>query len=195
MASPSSSIGSCGSPQSSEPFEVLEFNFLPTPMAASPAESSNSREPTLEYDPMAAYNAVAPPHWDVEDFDFDAPWSEDDASLTDGEEDLQPLTDGELEEHGADDYSWEGNQDSGDSTDGSVDSGADEDSDTDSGEGGEDDDSDDDIGEDDDDNNDGGEDDNDDGDGVGANSGSSSGEDDDDDLPPIKRYRRSGALD
>jgi hypothetical protein len=185
MAPPSSSVGSCGSPQSPEPFEVPEFNFLPTPMAASPAESSDSREPTPEYDPMAAYNAVAPPHWDVEDFDFDAPWSEDDASLTDAEEDLQPLADGELEEHGADDYSWEGNQDSGDSTDGSVDSSADEDSDTDSGEGGEDDD-DDDGGEDDDD---------DDGNGDGANSSSSSGEDGDDDLPPIKHYRRSGALD
>jgi hypothetical protein len=199
MASPSSSVGSCGSPQSPEPFEVPEFNFLPAPMAASPAESSDSREPTPEYDPTMAYNAVAPSHWDVEDFDFDAPWSVDDASITVGEEDLQPLADGELEEHGADDYSWEGNQDSSDSTDDNVDSGADEDSDTDSGEGGEDDDDDggedddDDGGEDDDD--DGGEDDDDDGDGDGANSSSSSGEDGDDDLPPIKHYRRSGALD
>jgi hypothetical protein len=195
MASPSSSVGSCGSPQSPEPFEVPDFNFLPSPMAASPAESSDSREPTPEYDPMAAYNAVAPPHWDVEDFNFDAPWSEDDASLTDGEEDLQPLADGELEEHGTDDYSWEGNQDSGNSTDGSIDSGADEDSDTDSDEGGEDDDDDDDDGGEDDDDDDDGEDDNDDGDGDGANSSSSSGEDGDDDLPPIKRYRRLGALD
>jgi hypothetical protein len=154
MASSSSSVGSCGSP-------------LPVPMAVSPADSSDSREPTPEYDPTAAHNAVAPPHWDAEGFSFDAPWSEDDASLTEGEADLQFLADRELEEDGADDHSCEG----------------DEDSDADSGEGGEDDDD------------DGGEDDTDDDEGDGANSSSSSGEDGDDDLPPIKRYRRSGALD
>jgi hypothetical protein len=153
-------------------------------MAVSPADSSDSREPTPEYDPTAAHNAVAPPHWDAEDFGFDAPWSEDDASLTDGEADLQFLADGELEEDGADDYSWEGDEDSDDGIDDSIDSGADEDGDADSGEGGEDDDDD-----------NGGEDDTDDDDGDGANSSSSSGEDGDDDLPPIKRYRRSGALD
>jgi hypothetical protein len=158
MASSSSSVGSCGSP-------------LPAPMAVSPANSSDSREPTPEYDPTAAHNAVAPPHWDAEGFGFDAPWSEDDASLTEGEADLQFLADGELEE------------DSDDGIDDSIDSGAVEDSDVDNGEGGEDDD-------------DGGEDDTDDDEGDGANSSSSSsGEDGDDDLPPIKRYRRSGALD
>jgi hypothetical protein len=167
MASSSSSVGSCGSP-------------LPAPMAVSPADSSDSREPTPEYDPTAAHNAVAPPHWDAEGFCFDAPWSEDDASLTEGEADLQFLTDGELEEDGADDHSWEGDEDSDDDIDDSIDSGADEDSDADSGEGGEDDDD------------DGGEDDTDDDEGDDANSSSSGGEDD---LPPIKRYRRSGALD
>jgi hypothetical protein len=170
MASSSSSIGSCGSP-------------LPAPMAVSPADSSDSREPTPEYDLTAAHNAVAPPHWDAEDFSFDAPWSEDDASLTEGEADLQFLADGELEEDGADDHSWEGDEDSDNGIDDSIDSGADEDSDADNGEGDEDDDD------------DGGEDDTDDDEGDGANSSSSSGEDGDDDLPPIKRYRRSGALD
>jgi hypothetical protein len=170
MASSSSSIGSCDSP-------------LPAPMAVSPADSSDSREPTPEYDPTVAHNAVAPPHWDAEGFGFNAPWSEDDASLTEGEVDLQFLADGELEEDGADDHSWEGDEDSDDGIDDSIDSGADEDSDADSGEGGEDDD-------------DGGEDDTDDDEGNGANSSSSSsGEDGDDDLPPIKCYRRSGALD
>jgi len=178
MASSSSSVGSCGSP-------------LPAPMAVSPADSSDSREPTPEYDPTAAHNAVAPPHWNAEDFGFNVPWSEDDASLTEGEADLQFLADGELEEDGVDDQSWEGDEDSDDGIDDNIDSGTDEDSDADSGEGGEDDD---DGGEDDD---DGGEDDDDDGDGDGdgANSSSSSGEDGDDDQPPIKRYRRSGALD
>jgi hypothetical protein len=105
------------------------------------------------------------------------------ASLTEGEADLQFLADGELEEDGADDHSWEGDEDSDDGIDDSIDSGADEDSDADSGEGGKDDDD------------DGGEDDTDDDEGDSANSSSSSGEDGDDDLPPIKRYRRSGALD
>jgi hypothetical protein len=179
MASSSSSVGSCGS-------------SLPTPMAVSPAGSSDSREPTPEYDPTAAHNAVAPPHWDAEDFGFDAPWSEDDASLTEGEADLQFLADGELEEDSADDYSWEGDEDIDDGIDDSIDSGADEDSDADSGEGGEDDD---DGGGEGDNDDDGGEDDTDDDDGDGANSSSSSGEDGDDNLPPIKRYRCSGALD
>jgi hypothetical protein len=153
MASSSSSVGSCSSP-------------LLAPMAVSPADSSDSREPTSEYDPTVAHNAVAPPHWD--------------ASLTEGEADLQFLTDGELEEDGADDHSWEGDEDNDDGIDDSIDSGADEDSDADSSEGGEDDD-------------DGGEDDTDDDEGVSANS--SSGEDGDDFLPLIKRYWRSGALD
>jgi hypothetical protein len=170
MASSSSSVGSCGSP-------------LPAPMAVSPADSSDSREPTAEYDPTVAHNAVAPPHWDAEGFGFDAPWLEDDASLTEGEAVLQFLADGELEEDGTDDHSWEGVEDNDDDIDDNIDSGTDEDIDADSGEGGEDDDD------------DGGEDDTDDDEGDGANSSSSSGEDGDDDLPPIKRYRRSGALD
>jgi hypothetical protein len=47
-------------------------------------------------------------HWDTEEWDFWA-WSEDDESLTDGE-DLKFLLDGELEDE--DDVSWEGHNSS-----------------------------------------------------------------------------------
>jgi hypothetical protein len=62
---------------------------------------------TLEFDSGAAHEACAPLHWDAEEWDFRA-WSEDDESLTDGE-DLQVLLDGELEdEDDDDDESWDG---------------------------------------------------------------------------------------
>jgi hypothetical protein len=48
-------------------------------------ESRSSREPTPEYDPVAAYEILAPLHWGVEEWDFQS-WSEDDESLTDGED-------------------------------------------------------------------------------------------------------------
>jgi hypothetical protein len=69
-------------------------------------ESESTREATLEYDPISAYEACAPLHWDAEQWDFQA-WSEDDESLTDGE-DLQLLLSGELDEDDEDDMSWEG---------------------------------------------------------------------------------------
>ncbi|PUZ66508.1 hypothetical protein GQ55_3G315900 [Panicum hallii var. hallii] len=59
-------------------------------------ESESSREPTPEYDPIAAYEARAPLHWDEEEWDFRYR-SEDDESLTDGE-DLALLLGAELEE-------------------------------------------------------------------------------------------------
>jgi hypothetical protein len=63
---------------------------------------------TPEFDPTAAYEDCAPLHWDADEWDFQA-WSEDDESLTDGE-DLQFLLDGDLEnEDDDDDVSWEGN--------------------------------------------------------------------------------------
>jgi hypothetical protein len=65
----------------------------------------STRQPTPEYDPIAAYEVRAPLHWDVEEWDFQS-WSEDDESLTDGE-DLHLLLDGELEEDDEDDTSWE----------------------------------------------------------------------------------------
>jgi hypothetical protein len=62
---------------------------------------------TPKFDSGAAHEACAPLHWDAEGWDFRA-WSEDDESLTDGE-DLQFLLDGELEdEDDDDDESWDG---------------------------------------------------------------------------------------
>jgi hypothetical protein len=67
-------------------------------------ESESTREATPVFDPIAAYKARAPLHWDAEEWDFQT-WSEDDESLTDGE-DLQFLLDGELDEEDDDD-SWD----------------------------------------------------------------------------------------
>jgi hypothetical protein len=66
-------------------------------------ESESSREPTPEYDPIAAYEVRAPLHWDAEEWDFRYQ-SEDDESLTDGE-DLALFLGAELEED-EDDASW-----------------------------------------------------------------------------------------
>jgi hypothetical protein len=55
------------------------------------------------------YNALAPEWWDEAEWDYSvrSEASEDEASLTDGEADLQFLADGELEEESADDaFSW-----------------------------------------------------------------------------------------
>jgi hypothetical protein len=74
-------------------------------------ESETSREMTPKFDSKAAYEACAPLHWDAEEWDFWA-WSEDDESLTDGE-DLHFLLDGELkDEDDDDDMSWEGHDSS-----------------------------------------------------------------------------------
>jgi hypothetical protein len=82
----------------------------------SSTESETSREMTPEFDSKAAYEACAPLHWDVEEWDFWA-WSEDNESLTDGE-DLQFLLDGELEdEDDDDDMSWEGHDSSSEEED------------------------------------------------------------------------------
>jgi hypothetical protein len=67
----------------------------------SSTESKTSREMTPEFDSKAAYEDCAPLHWDAEEWDFWA-WSEDDESLTNGE-DLQFLLDGELEDEDDDD--------------------------------------------------------------------------------------------
>src|SRR6185312_2751644 len=65
-----------------------------------------SREPTPEYDPMAAYKVLAPLHWDAEEFDFGIT-SEDDEPQTEGE-DLQLLFQEELESSSEEGYSWDG---------------------------------------------------------------------------------------
>jgi hypothetical protein len=68
------------------------------------------------FDPKAAYEACSPLHWDAKEWDFWV-WSEDDESLTDGE-DLQFLLDGELEdEDNNDDVSWEGHDSSSEEED------------------------------------------------------------------------------
>jgi hypothetical protein len=87
-------------------------------MASSSSDSSKSStkpktswEMTPEFNSKAAYEACAPLHWDAEEWDFWA-WSEDDESLTDGE-DLQFLLNGVLEdEDDDDDMSWEGHDSS-----------------------------------------------------------------------------------
>jgi hypothetical protein len=66
-------------------------------------ESETTREPTPEYDPTAAYEVRAFLHWDAEEWDFHYQ-SEDDESLTDGE-DLALLLGSELEEE-EDDTLW-----------------------------------------------------------------------------------------
>jgi hypothetical protein len=66
---------------------------------------------TLEFNSKAAYEVCAPLHWNAKEWDLWA-WSEDDESLTDGE-DLLFLLDGELEdEDDNDDVSWEGHDSS-----------------------------------------------------------------------------------
>jgi hypothetical protein len=61
-------------------------------MASSSSNSFNSstafessREMTPEFDSGVAHEACAPLHWDAQEWDFWA-WSEDDDSLTDGED-------------------------------------------------------------------------------------------------------------
>jgi hypothetical protein len=72
---------------------------------------------SLELDPKAAYEACAPLHWDAKEWDLWV-WSEDDKSLTNGE-DLQFLLDEELEdENDDDDVSWEGHDSSSEEEDG-----------------------------------------------------------------------------
>ena len=67
---------------------------------------SQSREPTPEWDPTAAYEALAPLHWDAEEFDFGV-LSEEDEPKTEGE-DLQFLFQEELESVSDDAFSWDG---------------------------------------------------------------------------------------
>ena len=55
-------------------------------LSASSLDSiPESQEPTPEYNPAAAHEALAPLHWDVEEFDFGIV-SEDDKPQTEGED-------------------------------------------------------------------------------------------------------------
>src|SRR3954465_8423621 len=77
-------------------------------LSSQASNTTSERVPTPEHPPIAAYDALAPQWWDERDWDF-AAWSEDDESLTDGEEGLQFLADGELEAESTDDaMSWDG---------------------------------------------------------------------------------------
>src|SRR6185312_9323732 len=77
-------------------------------LSASSIDSiPESREPTPEWDPTAAHEALAPLHWDAEEFDFGVA-SEEDEPMTEGEEDLQFLFQEELESSEDDTFSWEG---------------------------------------------------------------------------------------
>ena len=72
------SSSSSSSPSSSSSLSASSIDSIP-----------ESREPTPEWDPTAAYEALAPLHWDAEEFDFEVV-SEDDERKTD-DEDLRLL--------------------------------------------------------------------------------------------------------
>ena len=84
---------------------------------------SESREPTPEYDPTAAYEVLAPLHWDAEEFDFRV-ISEDDEPKTDGE-DLRLLFQEEVESDSDNGFSWDGADSSSEEEIGSSSSGDD----------------------------------------------------------------------
>ena len=92
-SSSSNSIGSPFSPSSS------------SSSISSLDPISESREPTPEYDPTATHQALAPLHWDAEEFDFGVV-SEDDEPKTNGV-DLRLLFQEELEESSDDHFSWD----------------------------------------------------------------------------------------
>ena len=89
-------------------------NFIGSPSSPSSSSSSissldsilESREPTPEYDPTAAYEVLAPLHWDAEEFDFGVV-SEDDEPKIDGE-DLRLVFQEEAESDSDNGFSWDG---------------------------------------------------------------------------------------
>ena len=89
------SSSSSSSPSSSSSLSASSIDSIP-----------ESREPTPEWDPTAAYEALAPLHWDAEEFDF---WvaSEEDEPMTEGE-DLRLLFQEESEKDEEEDPSSDG---------------------------------------------------------------------------------------
>jgi hypothetical protein len=92
---------------------------LALPMSTSPSDSSASfvshscsREPTPEWDPIAAYKKQAHLHCDADEWDF-AVASESDGDLTNGD-DLQFLVDGELDSDTSTEWSWTYDRESSD---------------------------------------------------------------------------------
>src|SRR6185503_3333689 len=94
----SNSIGHSSSPPSSPSSSNLSASSLDS--------IPESREPRPEYDPAAAYEVLAPLHWDAEEFDFGIA-SEDDEPQTEGE-DLRLLFQEELESSSEEGFSWDG---------------------------------------------------------------------------------------
>ena len=99
----SSGSNSIGRSSSSPPSSPSSSNLSASSLDSIP----ESREPTPEYNPTAAHEALAPLHWDAEEFDFGVV-SEEDEPKTEGEEDLQFLFQEELESSEDDVFSWEG---------------------------------------------------------------------------------------
>ena len=97
-SSGSNSIGHSSSPPSSPSSSYLSASSLDS--------IPESREPTPEYDPTAAHEALAPLHWDAEEFDFGIV-SEDDEPETEGE-DLRLLFQEEPESTSDNGLSWDG---------------------------------------------------------------------------------------
>ena len=91
-------------------------SFGDSSSSSSPSSSSlsassidsipESREPTPEWDPTAAYKALAPLHWDAEEFDFGVV-SEEEEPETEGE-DLRLLFQEESESTSNNKFSWDG---------------------------------------------------------------------------------------
>ena len=104
------------------------IDYPSSPSSSSLSASSldsilESREPTPEYNPTAAYETLAPLHWDAEEFDFGIA-SEDDEPQTEGE-DLQLLFQEELESSSEKGFSWDGADSSSEEEIGSSSSGVD----------------------------------------------------------------------
>ena len=85
-------------------------SFGDSSSSSSPSSSVDSipesREPTPEWEPTAAYEALAPLHWDAEEFDFGVA-SEEDEPETEGE-DLRLLFQEESEKDEEEDPSSDG---------------------------------------------------------------------------------------
>jgi hypothetical protein len=87
------------------------IDYSSSPSSSSLSASSldsipENREPTPEDDPTAVYEALAPLHWDAEEFDFGIV-SEDDKPQTEGE-DLRLLFQDEPESSSEEGFFWDG---------------------------------------------------------------------------------------
>ena len=97
-SSGSNSIGYSSSPPSSPSSSDLSASSLDS--------IPESREPTPQFNPVAAHEALAPLHWDAEEFNFGIV-SKDDEPQTEGE-DLRLLFQEEPESSSEEGFSWDG---------------------------------------------------------------------------------------